>query len=335
MALSCEVLAGWYDGWLITASGVRAICRLPVVPFIYRRILMRRIVIFAVVLAFVSSAGAQLGLFSREQRIAFTPDWHGDRFPDGRPQVPDAVLQRLKTVSAEEAWDTLQDAGFRNQFDGGWKIINPGERLVGRVVTAVFMPRRPDFDSVVKANGKKENRIGDQNSWIIDILQPGDLLVVDLFGKIRYGTIIGDNLATAIYSKSHNGLIVDGAIRDQTGIEQIKGFQCYVRGVDPSALQNVMLTGINVPIRIGQATVMPGDIAIGDPEGVTFVPPQLAEKVADDTEMTHFVDEWGHMMLREGKYTPGQIDAAWTRSMVEQFNQWLAQKGSKLRMPLP
>lgn len=295
----------------------------------------RRILITAVLLALVTCAQAQLGLFSREQRIAFTPDWHGDRFPDGRPQVPDAVVQRLKTVSAEEAWDTLQDAGFRNQFDGGWKIINPGERLVGRVVTAVFMPRRPDFDSVVKANGKKENRIGDENSWIIDILQPGDVLVVDLFGKIRYGTIIGDNLATAIYSKSHNGLIVDGSIRDQSGIEEIKGFQCYVRGVDPSALANVMLTGINVPIRIGEATVMPGDIAIGDPEGVTFVPPQLAEKVADDTEMTHFVDEWGHMMLREGKYTPGQIDASWTRSMVEQFNQWLAKKGSKLRMPLP
>jgi len=286
-------------------------------------------------MVFVISTQAQLGFFSREQRLAFTPDWHGERFADGRPRVPDSVLQRLKTVSAEEAWDTLEDAGFRNQFEGGWKIINPGERLIGRAVTAVFMPSRPDVNSVVQANGKKEGRIGDENSWIIDILQPGDVLVVDLFGKIRYGTIIGDNLATAIYAKSQNGLIVDGAIRDQSGIEEIEGFQCYVRGVDPSALENVMLTGINVPIRIGQATVMPGDVAIGDPEGVTFVPPQLAEKVADDTQMAHLVDEWGHMMLREGKYTPGQIDAKWTRGMVEQFNAWLAQKGLKLRMPLP
>lgn len=294
-----------------------------------------RIFVAAVAMVFVISAQAQLGFFSREQRLAFTPDWHGERFADGRPRVPDSVLQRLKTVSAEEAWDTLEDAGFRNQFEGGWKIINPGERLIGRAVTAVFMPSRPDVNSVVQANGKKEGRIGDENSWIIDILQPGDVLVVDLFGKIRYGTIIGDNLATAIYAKSQNGLIVDGAIRDQSGIEEIKGFQCYVRGVDPSALENVMLTGINVPIRIGQATVMPGDVAIGDPEGVTFVPPQLAEKVADDTQMAHLVDEWGHMMLREGKYTPGQIDAKWTRGMVEQFNAWLAQKGLKLRMPLP
>jgi regulator of RNase E activity RraA len=194
------------------------------------------------------------------------------------------------------------------------------------------MPFRPDVDSVIRANGKKENRIGDENSWIIDILQPGDVLVVDLFGQIRYGTIIGDNLATAIYSKSHNGLIVNGAVRDVTGIQEITGFQVYTRGVDPSALEHVMLTGINVPIRIGEVTVMPGDIAIGDPEGVTFVPPQLGEKLADETEMDHMIDEWGHMVLREGKYTPGQIDARWTPKMVEEFNAWLAQKGSKLHM---
>ncbi len=288
----------------------------------------------AAVISFLAIPGyGQLGLFSPEQRIAFTPEWHGDRFPDGRPQVPDAVLQRLKSVTADEAWDVLQEAGFHNQFEGGWKVLNPGERLVGRVVTAVFMPRRPDVDSVIRANGKKENRIGDENSWVIDILQPGDVLVVDLFGKIRYGTFAGDNLSTAIFTKSRNGLIVNGAVRDVTGIQQIPGFEVYVRGVDPSALENVMLTGINVPIRIGETTIMPGDIALGDPEGITFIPPQLAQKVADDTEMDRLVDEWGHMMLREGKYTPGQIDARWTREMIEQFNQWLAKKGSARRMP--
>jgi regulator of RNase E activity RraA len=289
--------------------------------------------LLTVVLALPTPGYGQLDLFSREQRIEFTPEWHGDRFPDGRPNVPDSVLARLNHVTADEAWDVLQDAGFRNQFEGGWKVINPGQRLVGRVVTAVFMPRRPDVDSVIRANGKKENRIGDENSWIIDILKPGDVLVVDLFGKIRYGTIIGDNLATAIYSKSHNGLIVNGAIRDVTGIQEIAGFQVYTRGVDPSALENVMLTGVNVPIRIGDVTVMPGDVAIGDPEGVTFVPPQLAEKLADDTEMDHLVDEWGHTMLREGKYTPGQIDAKWTPKMIGKFNAWLEKKGSKRRMP--
>lgn len=283
-------------------------------------------------LALTAPLSAQLGLFSKEQRIQFSPDWKGDRFEDGRPKVDDETLARLKDVTAEEAWGVLMHAGFRNQFEGNWTVINPGPRLVGRVVTAVFMPHRPDFDNVVRANGKTEGRIGAENSWVIDILKPGDVLVVDLFGKIQEGTMIGDNLGTAIFTKSHNGLIVNGAVRDVSGIREIEGFQVYTRGVDPTALKNVMLTGVNVPIRIGQVTVMPGDIALGDPEGLTFVPPQLASQVADDTEMTHLVDEWGHSMLRAGKYTPGQIDGKWTAPMVEEFNAWLAAKGSKRRM---
>ena len=297
------------------------------------RLKFRLAAMLAFALLLAPRSRAQLGISSTEQRIAFSPDWHGERFADGRPKVAADVLDRLKDATADQAWDVLGDAGFRNQFEGNWKVINPGQRLVGRVVTAVFMPRRPDVDSVIHANGKKEGRIGDENSWIIDILQPGDVLVVDLFGKIQDGTIVGDNLSTAIFAKSHNGLIVDGAVRDVTGIQEITGFQVYTRGFDPSALDNVMLMGINVPIRIGHTTVMPGDVALGDPEGVTFIPAHLAEKVADDAEMDHLVDEWGHQMLREGKYTPGQVDSRWTPEMIQAFNKWAAQKGSKLHLP--
>jgi 4-hydroxy-4-methyl-2-oxoglutarate aldolase len=292
---------------------------------------LANVALLAFLMLLAGGSYGQLGIFSTEQRVAFTPEWHGERFTDGRPMVADAVLQRLSDTTAEQAWDFLQKSGFRNQFEGGFKIINPGRRMVGRAVTAVFMPRRPDVDSVIQANGKAEHRVGDENSWIIDILKPGDVLVVDLFGKIEFGTVVGDNLSTSIYAKSHNGLVVDGAVRDVSGIQEIKGFQIYTRGWDPSDLQNVMLVGINVPIRIGHATVMPGDVVVGDPEGVTFIPPQLAEKIADDSEMDRLVDEWGHMMLREGKYTPGQIDSKWTKEMNEEFNRWAEQKGSRLR----
>ncbi len=285
----------------------------------------------------VGPAYGQLGLFSKQQLIEFTPDWHGARFADGRPDVPDSVLQRLKDVTAEQAWEVLQRAGYHNQFESGWRVINPQkQRLVGRVVTAVFMPYRPDVDSVIRANGKKEgDTVSGENSWIINRLQPGDVMVVDLFGKIKDGTIIGGNLATSVYTKSHNGIIVNGSIRDTAEIEEMKGFEVFCRGTDPSALRNVTLMGINVPIRMGQATVMPGDVAVSDPEGITFIPAQLVEKVADHAEMDHLVDDWGMMMLREKKYSPGQIDGRWTRQMIEEFNAYAAKRGSKLRMEPP
>ncbi|HET9178342.1 MAG TPA: RraA family protein [Terriglobia bacterium] len=299
-------------------------------------------IFFGIVLVLSSSffaipAYGQLGMFSHQQLIEFTPDWHGARFADGRPDVPDSMLQRLQDVTAEQAWEVLQRAGYHNQFESGWTVVNPQkQRLVGRVVTAVFMPFRPDLDSVIRANGKKEGEsVQGENSWIINRLQPGDVMVVDLFGKIKDGTIIGGNLATSVYTKTHNGIIVNGSIRDTAEIEEMKGFEVFCRGTDPSALRNVTLMGINVPIRMGQATVMPGDIAVSDPEGITFIPPQLAEQVADHAEMDHLVDDWGFMMLREKKYSPGQIDGRWTPQMIEEFNAYAAKRGSKLRMPVP
>lgn len=278
---------------------------------------------------------AQLGLFSKDQRVAMTEEWKGDRFDDGRPKVPDSVLEGLKDVDAEEAWGVLQHHGFMFQFEGNWHEINPGDRMVGRAFTAVFMPLRPDVNNYIQERGKAEGRIGGENSWPIDMLSPGDVLVVDLFGKIKDGTFSGDNLATSIFARSHNGLVVDGSVRDETGISEIKGMHVFVRGVDPSALRGTTLMGINVPIRIGQVTVMPGDVVVSDKEGITFIPPQLAQEVIDKAQMTHKVDEWGHEMLREGKYTPGEIDRRWTKAMVEQFNKWLEQQGSKLHMQEP
>ncbi len=304
---------------------------------------MKKILSIAILLAMFLGCSvcgwAQLGMFSKKQLIQFTPDWHGARFADGRPDVPDSVLERLKDATAEEAWEVLMGAGYRNQFEAHWQVVNPSEhRLIGRVVTAVFMPYRPDVDSTIRANGVKEgNTVRGENSWIINTLKPGDVMVVNLFGKIKDGTIIGSNLGTSVSTKERSGLavdglIVDGSIRDTAEIQEIKNFEVFCRGTDPSALRNVMLMGINVPIQIGQATVMPGDIAVSDPEGITFIPPQLAEKVADHAEQDHLIDDWGEMMLREQKYSPGQIDGRWTNPMIEEFNRWAASKGSNVRL---
>jgi 4-hydroxy-4-methyl-2-oxoglutarate aldolase len=301
---------------------------------------MKRLVLTAApllaALVWTAPAHAQLGLFNDDMRRAITRDWKGERFPDGRPRVSDEVLQRMKTVSAEEAWGTLRGAGYRLQFEPGWKTINVewgGERLVGRAVTAVFLPLRPDVNNFVNDQAKQEGRVSrGQNSWVIDTLVKDDVMVVDLFGKIKDGTIIGDNLGTSIMTKTGTGLVVDGGVRDVTGLMEIKGLKVFARDFDPSALAEATLAGINVPIRIGGVTVLPGDIVISDPSGITFVPAHLAEKVADDSELTQLRDRWGHQMLREQKYTPGEIDTQWTPAMIAEFNKWAEAQGSKMRM---
>jgi 4-hydroxy-4-methyl-2-oxoglutarate aldolase len=290
-----------------------------------------RIMTGAAILAvsvFAAQGLAQLGLFTREQRVDFTREWKGERFQDGRPKVPDSILERMKTVTAEEAWGVLRQARFVNQFERGWQQFNTGSsRLVGRAVTSRFMPLRPDVEGVIKEHGKAEGRVGPgQQSWVIDTLVPGDVFVADLYGKV---VVIGDNLATSIYAKSKNGVVINGGIRDLSGILQIEGFSGYYRLADPGIFENCMLMGINVPIRIGDTTIMPGDVVLGDPEGVTFVPPQLAEKVATTAEMIHLRDEWGHLMLREKKYTPGQIDSKWSEAMEADFHRWLEQRKRK------
>jgi 4-hydroxy-4-methyl-2-oxoglutarate aldolase len=284
-------------------------------------------------LAFAGSAFPQLSVISTEQRIALTREWKGDRFPDGRPKVPDSTLRGLKDVDAEEACQTLSLHGFMTQFEGGWREVNPGDRMVGRVFTAVFMPFRPDVNAAINDQGRAEGRTGAQNVWPIEMLSPGDVLVVDLFGKIKEGTYAGNKLSTAIFARTHNGLIVNGAVRSASGISEIQGMHVFVRDFDPSALNDVTLISVNVPIRVGQATVLPGDVAVSDIEGITFIPPQFAQEVVDNAQLTHLFDEWGHQMLRKGRYSAGQIDGQWSQQMIRELNRWLEVKGVKYRLP--
>jgi len=245
-----------------------------------------------------------------------------DRFPNGRPRVPDDILQRMKKMTIEQAWGVLQGHGFHFQFEGNWMNLHPEQVLVGRAVTAVFMPTRPDLHAVVEEQGKADGCIGAQNSWVIDTLVENDVIVVDMFGKIERGTYAGDNLGNAIAAKSKTGMIIDGGVRDLDGIYSIPDFAVFIRGVHPTGIGGVTLMGLNVPIRIGDATVTPGDVVLGGREGVIFVPPHLAEEVVKRGEEVRLRDEFGHQRLREGKYTPGEIDRGWTPEINADFAEW-------------
>lgn len=265
---------------------------------------------------------------------ALTSEWKGERFADGRPKVSDAILERLKKISIEEAWGVLRNKGFQNQFEGDWTIINPDITMTGRVVTAQYMPLRPDLEKQIKEQGKIENRSqkGGTNSWPIDMLTNGDVYVADAYGKIADGTLIGDNLGNSIYAKSQRGVIFYGSVRDQEGLSEIKGFNGWIKGSDPSYIQQMMLTSINAPIRIGRATVLPGDVVLAKKYGVIFIPAYLAEELVMTSEVTALRDEFGHQRLREKKYLAGQIDSEWNDEIKKDFLNWLNNYPGKLPM---
>ncbi len=270
----------------------------------------------------------------RDVVLNCTPQWTGPRMEDGRPLVPDSILQRMKNVSITQAWGTLIRQ-YPNCYETsiGWMVLRPDEAIVGRVLTAQYMPSHPDYNRAIMAQGKAEGRIGSSNSWPIDMLQPGDVYVADGFGKVLDGTLIGDNLANAIYAKSGNGVIFNAGVRDLEGIEAIEGFNAWHKGADPSYLQNVMLTAINVPIRIGRAVACPGDIVLAKREGIVFIPSHLAERVVTESEAVTLRDMFGHQRLKEGKYTPGQIDTRWTPEIQEDFRGWLKENIETLPVP--
>ena len=283
-------------------------------------------------LAWPSAADAQLFTLSRDQLIELSAQNPFDRFPDGRPRVPDDLIERARGLSAEEIWAVLPRKGFRNQYADGFQILHPGTKLVGRAFTVQFMPMRPDVDEVVQGKAKAAGLGRLSNQLAIDMLQPGDVLVVDLFGKKEGGTIVGDNLFYYIMKATDSaGIVLDGSIRDLEGIAAMP-MPAYFRHAHPTPIGDVMLTGINVPVRIGEATVMPGDVVFGDREGVYFVPPALVQEIVDRADETHIHDEWTKKKFDEGKYKSREIyGSPGDPALKKEYEEYLKKRREELR----
>jgi regulator of RNase E activity RraA len=266
-------------------------------------------------------------LTNKANILAMTSQWTGDRDKNGRPLVSEDILRRMEKVTTEEAWGVCRRNGYNFQFDGNWTTLHPDKVLVGRAVTCRWVPRRPDLHDSIDAQGKKDSRVGFQNSWVIDELKEGDVLVVDLFGKVKDGTFAGDNLATAIQQNTHRGLVVDGGVRDVQRMMQLDDFNAFVRGYDPTAILDVSMAEVNGVTRIGQATCLPGDVVLGTVEGVIFIPPHLAETVVTRSEQIRLKDEFGQQRIREGVYTPGEVDREFSEAMNKDFEEWKKQRG--------
>ena len=270
---------------------------------------------------------------TREALIRYTPEWTGERFPDGRPKVPDDIIERMKLVNLEEAWAVLRNEGYEYQFERGWKMVHPGEVLCGRALTVTYMPLRKAGNEVTDEIGQEDGRVGGQVSWPIDLLSPGDVYVADVYKRVEGGPIIGGNLANSIFARSGNGVLFNGEVRDLAQLEQIEGFNAFVRGWNPDFYRASMIMGINIPTNIGNVTVFPGDVILGKREGVVVIPPHLAEKVVKTAEVVRLRDAFGFERLKAGVYTPGQIDQRWSDDIEKDFSQWLRDNMDSLSVP--
>ena len=292
---------------------------------------MKKLILLIAFVAGMTGMGMAQIEPSKDLMKFYTPEWEGERDESGRPIVPDELLDRLLNLSIEEAWGVIRGEGYHNQFEGGWTTIND-EPFVGRALTVQYSPTRPDIKEKIEELGKKQGRIGASNSWPIDMLKERDIYVADGWGKVIDGTLIGDNLANSIYAKSKTGVVFDAGARDLEGMSKINGFNAFTRGFDPSFIVGMTVTGINVPIRIGRAAVSPGDVVLAKREGVIFIPAHLVEKVVLTGEFIGLRDKFGHEMLRQGVYTPGQIDTQWTDEIKTAFIEWLDENQDELPM---
>ncbi len=264
---------------------------------------------------------------NREYIISLTTQWTGPRLPDGRPHVSDSLLERLKKVVLTHAWGGLRKHKFNNQYQGNWMMIHPDKNTVmtGRVVTAQYMPQRPDFGDVIRKVGLAEGHgeKAQSNVWPIEMLKDGDVYVADGFAKVEQGTLIGDRLANSIYSKSKRGVVFWGTVRNIQEIKKVDGFNGWILGDHPSSLTEVMLTSINAPIRIGDVTVLPGDVVFASPYGTLFFPAYLVNGIVLEAEISNLRHIYGIKRNKAGEWTTGQIDSDYTPQMNKEFYDYL------------
>jgi regulator of RNase E activity RraA len=295
---------------------------------------VKRIIVAALAVCTALTASPVLAQVkqTRAQIMFYTSQWKGERFPDGRPKLPDDLLKRAVDCTIEDIWGFLRQRGYVNQYESGWHMLHENRPFAGRALTAQYMPSRPDMTAAIDAEGKAEGRVSGHNSWPIAELQDGDVYVADGYGKIVEGTLIGSNLGNGIYGKSHNGFVFNASIRDQEENREIKGFNGLYRGEDPSAIRDEEMTGINVPIRIGRATVLPGDLILAKRDGLLVIPAPLAEEAISNAEFVGLTDDYNFQLNLANK-NGGSVEGGWDDAKFAGFKKYIDEHPEKLKMP--
>ena len=228
---------------------------------------MRRIKWVTTFLLSIFTIGINSEIFaqtiSKDELIFLTSEWKGERFADGRPKIPDELLVRAKNINIDDAWTVIKNEGYTNQFEGNFKTVQHNVAVIGRAVTAMFMPSRPDIEKNIKGTGHCQTRQKRQHQCLAHRnTYKRRCICCRRFWQNCRRNINGFNFANSIFSKSGNGVVFNGSARDLQEMQNIKGFNAFVRDFHPSFFEEMVLMGLNTPVRIGGVMVLPGDLVI-------------------------------------------------------------------------
>ena len=295
----------------------------------YKQLTLNNFIICTLLMALTltNTVTAQVHRFTEDQMKDFTASNPYGRFPDGRPMIPDEVLDTVRQMQIQviEAIEVLRSHNYNNQFEDGWKTLIPGKKIIGRAFTIQFMPNRPDLEAGMKTAAAKNNSAPVSKSNTIDMLQKNDLAVVDLYGKIDGGLpYVGDKLAYYIWKTTGTGLIVEGGIYYLETTAR-SGMQAFYRGTQVASSGRAVVSGVNIPIRIGDAVIMPGDLVIGDEDGILAIPPQFVSEVIKTTIINRRRDVWIKKAFDLGRFKSSEIyGSPRDPVLLKQFNDYKA-----------
>lgn len=193
-----------------------------------------------------------------------------------RPPLPSAVERSLRSVSTATLTTQLLKRGIRTTFLAGVKPLRPDLRMVGHALTLRYVPARDD----VGTGASFDNRSNVQRI-AVESIGPGDVLVIDARGESR-AAVLGNILATRILRRGGAGIVTDGAFRDSPAFEQLD-LPTYAAGAHAGLSSTIHHpVDLGLPIGCGGALVMPGDIMVGDAEGVVVIPAAMVHSIAED-----------------------------------------------------
>ncbi len=223
---------------------------------------------------------------------------------------------KLAVVSTTTIAGRLNARGIRNSFLGGLHPIKPGQQMIGYAHTLRYVPKCPEYESRTPVNAQRIS---------IESVEPGDVLIMEARGYRHAGTI-GDIYAMRVKQRGAAGVVTDGAIRDTPGVGDVDLPVYHAASHGATFGRYHTALDRQLPIVCAGVTVFPGDIVVGDGEGVAVIPARIAAEVADDAYDVEMREQWALERVAAGEAVDGVFPLGEARR--PEFEQWLRQHSS-------